>query len=232
QKSNLSGTFTLENKQLNDVIASFPIDKQVQLATVGLTFNHEDKFGGGGITLFNLTLATGSLSMDDASLSDDKLLAQTNGAFTRFAFGLNRLQRLSDSYSLSLALSGQYANKNLNSSEQFSLGGANGVRAYPQGEAFGDEGRLATVELRRNFTQSLQGLMFFDAGSVIINHDPYLAGSNTRSLSGGGVGVNAKIFGIEIKAYLAVRGSGGQPNSEPATMNHKSRLWMQLGKQF
>lgn len=232
QKSNLSGTLTLENKQLNDVLATGPIDKQVQLATFGLAGDRRDVFGGGGITLFDLSLATGSLSMDDVSLLTDKLSAQTNGSFSRLDYRLNRLQRLSDSYSLALALSGQFANKNLNSSEQFSLGGAYGVRAYPQGEAYGDEGRLVTVEMRHDFTQRLQGVMFFDAGSVTINHDPYLAGSNTRFLSGGGVGVNAKIVGIDIKAYLAVRGSGGQPTSVPETMNHKSRLWLQMGKYF
>ena len=236
QKSNLSGTFTLENKQLNDeyVITSVTTEKQVQLATFSLGGDHQDAFGGRGITLFNLSLATGSLSMDDVSLSIDKLTAQTEGSFARLNYHLNRLQRLTNSLSLSLALSGQYANKNLNSSEQFSLGGAYGVRAYPQGEAFGDEGHLATVEMRYNFTQRLQGVMFFDAGSVIFNHDPYppYLPSNKRSLSGGGVGVDAKIVGIDIKAYLAVRGSGGQPTSEPATTNDKSRLWLQLGKYF
>ncbi len=232
QKGNLSGTLSLENKQLKDVFVTVPIEKQVQLATFGLTGNRQDAFGGGGATLFDLSIATGRLSMDEVSLSIDKLLSQTNGSFTRLDYKLNRLQRLSDRDSLWLALSGQYASKNLNSSEQFSLGGAYGVRAYPQGEAFGDEGRLATLELRHSFTQKLQGVMFFDAGSVIINHDPYLAGSNTRFLSGGGAGVNAKIFGIDIKASLAVRGSGGQPASEPVTVNHKSRLWVQLGRYF
>jgi len=232
-KSNLSGTLALENKQLKDEIATFsPIEKQVRLATFGVAGDLRDFFGGGGITLFDLSLATGSLSMDDASLADDKLSAQTNGSFTRLGYKLNRLQRLSDSYSLSLSLSGQYANKNLNSSEQFSLGGAYGVRAYPQGEALGDEGRLAAVEVRHSFTQGLEGVVFFDAGSVIINRNPYLAGSNTRSISGGGVGANAKIAGIEFKAYFALRGSGGQPTSEPDTMNRKSRLWLQLGKYF
>jgi hemolysin activation/secretion protein len=236
QKSNLSGTFTLENKQLNDeyVITSVTTEKQIQLATFGMGGDHRDAFGGSGITLFNLSFATGSLRMDDVSLSIDKLSAQTEGSFARLNYSLDRLQRLNSSLSLWLALSGQLANKNLNSSEQFSLGGAYGVRAYPQGEAFGDEGLLATVEMRYKFTERLQGVMFFDAGSVIFNHDPYppYLPSNKRSLSGGGAGVDARIVGIDIKAYVAVRGSGGQPASEPANMNNKSRLWLQLGKYF
>jgi len=232
QKSNLTGTLTLEDKQLNDTDLFSSRDKQVKVATFDLMGNHQDTFGGGGITMFDLAISPGRLSMDAASLWIDELTVHTNGPFTRFYYNFNRLQRLTDRSSLSLALTGQLANKNLNSSEQFSLGGAYGVRAYPQGEAYGDEGRLATVELRHSFSLTLQGVMFFDAGSVVINRDPYLSGANTRFISGGGVGVNAKVFGIDIKADLAVRGSGGQPVSEPATMNHKTRFWLQLGKQF
>ncbi len=232
QRSNLAGTFTLETKQLSDEIVSVPIEKQVQLATFGLTGDHKDKFGGGGITLYNLSLAAGKLGMDDLTLSIDQITAKTNGPFARLNYSLNRLQRLNDSYSLFLSLSGQYANKNLNSSEQFSLGGAYGVRAYPQGEGLGDEGRMATLEIRRNFTQNLQVELFFDAGTVIFNHEPYLLGPNSRTLSGVGVGVNSKIYGIDIKAYLAARGSGGLPTSEPDNLNRKSRLWLQLGKYF
>lgn len=234
QRSNLSGTISLEDKQLNDVYSTAPVDKTVEVGTLGLVGNHQDTLGGAGVTLYSLSLATGRLSMDAASLLIDEATLNTNGAFTRINYNLNRLQRLGDSYALSLALSGQFANKNLNSSEQFSLGGAYGVRAYPQGEAPGDEGYLATIELRHSFTQTLQGVMFYDAGSTMINRYPmpYFADSNTRFLSGAGVGVNAKIVGIDIKADFAVRGSGGQPISEPITMNHKYRLWLQLGKQF
>jgi len=232
QKSNLSGTVTLESKQLSDEIVTVPIDKQVNLATFGLTGNRKDKFGGSGITLFSLSLAKGRLVLDDISLWIDKIMANTNGSFARLNYNLNRLQRLNENYSLWFALSGQLASKNLNSSEQFSLGGAYGVRAYPQGEAMGDEGRLATVELRRKFTQKLQVMLFFDAGSIVFNHEPYLSGSNKRTISGGGLGMHANIFGVDVKAYLARRGTGGQPTSEPAALNRKSRLWVQLGKYF
>ena len=234
QKSNLSGTLTLEDKQFEDesVSASFNTEKLVRVATIGLTFNHRDNLGGGGATIFNLSLARGNLSLDDVSLSIDKGSANTNGPFSRLNYTLNRLQHLSDSFSFWFALSGQYAGKNLNSSEQFSLGGAYGVRAYPQGEGQGDDGRLVTVEIRSNFTQTLQGVLFYDAGTVNINHDPYLSSANTRFISGGGVGVNAKILGIDIKATLAMRGSGGQPSAEPLTADRKSRWWLQVGKNF
>ena len=234
QKSNLSGTLALEDKQFEDefVLSSITTEKLVRVATIGLTFNHRDKLGGGGATMFNLSLTKGSLRLDDASLLIDKVTENINGIFSRLNYTLSRLQRLSDSFSLWFSVSGQKANKNLNSSEQFSLGGAYGVRAYPQGEAMGDEGRLATLEIRNSFTQTLQGILFYDAGSININHDPYLSGTNTRFISGGGLGINAKIFGVDVKTTLAVRGNGGQPSAEPLAVDRKFRWWLQAGKNF
>ena len=235
QASNLSGTLTWENKKLDDQTDA-PItstDKHVQLANLGLAGNHQDALGGAGITSFDLSLVTGSLSMDAGSLVADNLSAQSNGAFTRFAYNANRLQRLADASSLSVTLSGQQASKNLNSSEKFSLGGANGVRAYPQGEGNGDEGWLVNLELRHNLAPALQGMIFYDAGSVSINRNPFVVGTtNTRSISGAGVGANAILAGVQIKAHLAWRISGGQPDSEPATLNRNPRLWLQASKQL
>jgi hemolysin activation/secretion protein len=51
-------------------------------------------------------------------------------------------------FTLYASFSGQRASKNLDSSEEFFLGGPNGVRAYPQGEGAGDEGWLSRLELR------------------------------------------------------------------------------------
>ena len=124
--SNLSCTLTWEDKNLHDQydVANTSVDKHVKLISLGLNGNRKDAVGGGGINTFDLTWVTGKLNMDDASLTTDATTAKTNGEFTRIDYNLNRLQRLTDSTMLSVALSGQRANKNLNSSEQFSLGGA------------------------------------------------------------------------------------------------------------
>ena len=126
-----------------------------------------------------------------------------------------------------LSLSGQQANKNLNSSEKFSLGGASGVRAYPQGEGSGDQGLLANIELQRNLTAQVQGVVFYDFGQVDINRNPFAAGSNTRSLGGVGVGLNGQIEKLQLKTSVAWRTRGGDPLSDTAKRN--PRLWLQLG---
>ena len=231
--SNLSGTLTWEDKNLHDQYDSTntSVDKHVQLVSLGLNGNHKDALGGGGVSTFDLTWASGNLGMDDASRISDAA-AQTYGAFTRIDYNLNRLQRLTDKNTLSVALSGQQANKNLNSSEQFSLGGAYGVRAYPQGEGIGDEGWLTNMELRHSFKDVLQGVVFYDAGSVTINRNPFTIGANTRYFSGAGLGANVNFAGVLAKAYVAWRGSGGRPTSIPATVNSSPMLWVQLSKAF
>jgi hemolysin activation/secretion protein len=234
--TNLSATLSWEDKRLNDK-TDVPVsnaDKQVRLLSLGFAGNHQDALGGGGFTSFELSLAAGNLSMDAGSLPADTgpTSANSNGTFTRLAYSLNRLQYLADANTLSVALSGQQASKNLNSSEKFSLGGAYGVRAYPQGEGSGDEGMLVNLELRRSLKDTLQGVLLYDAGQVKINRNPFAAGANTRTLSGAGFGINATLAGIQLKAYAAWRGAGGAPQSEPATINRSPRVWIQAGKQF
>lgn len=234
QTSNLSGTLTWEDKKLGDHTDA-PIttsDRHVQLANLGLAGNHQDVLGGAGFTSFELSLVAGRLSMDTVSRAADAPSAQSNGAFTRLVYNVNRLQRITNTNTLSVALSGQQASKNLNSSEKFYLGGANAVRAYPLGEASGDRGWLVNLELRHNFAQTVQGVIFYDAGSVTINRNQFVAGANTSNISGAGVGANASLSGMQIKTCLAWRIGGVQPTSEPATLNRNPRLWLQAGKQF
>ena len=76
-------------------------------------------------------------------------------------------------------LSGQIANRNLDGSEMFYLGGMNGVRAYGASEGSGDIGFTATAEVRR-----LEAAAFIDTGAVK-SHNAALI----EHLSGWGVGL-------------------------------------------
>lgn len=230
QMSNLSGTLTLEDKKLTDQTDApvSNVEKKVQLVTLGLAGSRQDALWGGGMTAFDVSLATGDLSMDAAALAQDAAAgsANSNGSFTKFTYALQRQQRVSDKYTLLLALSGQQASKNLNSSEKFSLGGASGVRAYPQGEGSGDQGMLANLEVRRSLTEQLQAAIFYDAGTVDINRNQYAAGSNTRTIAGAGLGLTGQISKLQFKTSVAWRTSGGDPVSD--TANRNPRWWFQL----
>ena len=235
QLVNLSGTVSLERKRLNDYVDSTATatGKTAGVSSFGLAGNLQDAFGGGGINSFDLSVILGRLSIQSpAALAIDAASAQTNGSYSRAVYSASRLQRLGDSTALSVSLTGQRAGKNLDSSEKFSLGGSNGVRAYSQGEASGDEGQRGTLELRQAFGANLQGTAFYDFGSIRINKTPFAAGDNGRNLAGVGVGLNASFKNLQLRTALAWRTLGGMPTSIPAANVKTPTLWLQASLAF
>ena len=79
-------------------------------------------------------------------------------------------------------LSGQWAGKNLDSSEKYSLGGPQAARAYASGAAGTDDGLLATAEVSR-FLWGVRAKVFVDAASGRVAHKPLATEThNSRSL--------------------------------------------------
>lgn len=236
QFANLNGTLSWEQKKLSDSVDATltTTDKTAKLFTLGLFGTRQDAFGGGGINSMSLSAIFGQLDIKSASaLIIDNASAKSNGNYSRWSYNLARLQRISDNNSLYVTVSGQEAGKNLDSSEKFALGGAAGVRAYPQGEGIGDEGVLASLELRHTFMSGLQGTLFYDTGSVKINHTPFgPPTSNTRTLSGAGLGVNAFFANVQVKASLAWRTDGGTPTSIPEWSSRGPTAWIQASLGF
>lgn len=236
QSTNLTETLTFEKKELTDYVdaTTTVTNKDVRLAKLGLAGIHQDTLGGGGISSADLSVVIGQLTINSpGALAIDQASARSDGRYTKFSYSGSRLQRLTDNNHLYLSFSGQRANKNLDSSEKFSLGGAYGVRAYPQGEGIGDEGYLAILELRHKLSGWAQCILFYDTGSVTINHSPFgPAAPNTRNLSGAGFGANVMLVGLQIKASLAWRTGGGQPTSIPAGAVNTPNFWLQVGKVF
>ena len=82
--------------------------------------------------------------------------SNTQGSYKRLHWGLSRNQFFTDTLSLNLDASGQAANRNLDSSEKFYLGGAAGIRADPLNEGGGAEGQLANFKLRWQIPEALR----------------------------------------------------------------------------
>jgi hemolysin activation/secretion protein len=230
--SNVTSTLSWERKILTDLTGApaSESDKQVSESTLGLSGNHQDTLGAGGVTSADVLLSLGALTMDDASAALDAApsSAQSQGVFRKLAYTLNRLQGLGPRDSMMLSVQGQLADENLASSEKFALGGATGVRAYPQGEGSGDQGWLASVEWRHSLSEALQGVLFYDGGQVNINHNAYLSSSNSRSIAGVGLGLNGSFGHLQFKTALAWRTDGGTPTSEPPSADRNPRLWAQM----
>ena len=184
------------------------------------------------------------LSANANNAQGDKQTAQTNGGFDRLNLSLSRLQRLTAETTLIASLSGQWASKNLDSGEKFSLGGANGVRAYPGLEASGDQGWLFNLELRHQWSGPLQLSVFFDHGRIQLNKSPWNgwnAGNtdlpNNYSLQGIGLGLTWVERG-DYSLRLQYAGKLGQNRGHSAQgkdsdgTNDNSRLWLNAVKLF
>jgi hemolysin activation/secretion protein len=232
QLTNLHGTLTWEQKDTHDRQES-NVDKKVKLVNFGLAGSRQDAFGGGGLTNFGASVVVGDLGMDSVTLEQDAASANAQGGFSKININISRLQRINDNNVVYVAASGQLASKNLNSTEKLYLGGSDGVRAYPPGEAGGDEGLMVNAELRHTFSEKLQGLVFLDGGTVTINKNAYIIdAANTRNIAGAGFGLNASYKAIQLKSVIAWRLHGGPALSEPISEDTNPRLWVQVSSNF
>ena len=221
------------------------IDRKIHAWVLGLSGDHRDQFGGGGFSTYLATWTAGDLDIQtpgarafDYDLGIPGATGpRTNGSYNKLGFQVTRLQNLGGPFSLYGSLRGQFASKNLDISEKMELGGMYGVRAYPEGEAYADEGYIATLEGRMllpKYSPSMPGRMqligFVDTGSVTLNKNPWLPVDNHRSLSAAGVGLTWEDYNnFSVRAYWAHRLGSEKPISAP---DGPSRFWIQLVKYF
>jgi hemolysin activation/secretion protein len=238
--SNLAVGLVYDHRTFQDNIDLFQsvTDRKARVATVQLYGNRQDDFGGGGTNTFFAALSTGSLDIQTpAAAAVDAITARTEGGYSKLWFNAGRLQRVTDAFSLYGGVSGQWASKNLDASEKMVLGGIDGVRAYPQGEGFGDEGYVVDLEARlllAGLSAHVPGqvhlLGFADAGHITINKNPWSAGSNTRFLSGAGVGATWEDPGnFAVRTYYARKLGNEDAMSAP---DKSGRFWIQAIKYF
>lgn len=206
------------------------VDKNARALVLEVSGDRVDALGGGGLTYWRVGPTFGRLSIDTpAAAAADLAGAQTAGGYAKWTASIAREQRLPGGFSAYASASGQRTTRNLDSSEKFVLGGVDGIRAYPQGEAAGDQGWLTSLELRYALQPTLRGTAFYDAGGVEINRNAYLASDNRRHLSGYGVGLAAVHDAFVVTASLAWRGGSQAPLSD---RDRSPRLWLQGAWRF
>jgi hemolysin activation/secretion protein len=92
-------------------------------------------------------------------------------------------------------------------------------------------GWMVNLEYRRALAPQLQGFAFYDAGSVTINRNAFLA-DNTRALAGAGLGLSAQYKSMQFKASVAWQTQGGTALAEPASATRNPRFWVQVSDSF
>jgi hemolysin activation/secretion protein len=238
RKANLYALAALDANAFHDRIdlVSGRSEKNSRVLNLGFRGDFEDRLGGGGWNVFSASWAIGELDLQSPlDRAADALTARSDGRFSKVQFGFGRLQNVSGPLTLYGSLRGQLAFDNLDSSEKMELGGAYGVRAYPEGEAYGDQGYVATIEARlalspTGFPGQLQPFAFVDTGEVRYAHNPWFATANHARRSG--IGAGLAWFGpnhLMLKATYAHRLGDAPVTSGP---DHHDRFWFQLSKGF
>jgi hemolysin activation/secretion protein len=240
----VSGTYTRQDSK-DDSTSGLLKHKVKRSGVLSFSGDKLDKYQGGGLNTWNLGLTVGDLDLKlAADAASDASAYQTAGAYSKTTYGLSRLQKLTGNYSLYGSWKGQRAHKNLDGSEQFSLGGPENVRAYPVGEASGDNGDLFNVELRYDYPEPtdlgiLQLKGFVDAGSIELHKDMLgntnstFTGENNYWIKGWGVGATlTKQKEYMLKAVWSKK-IGDNPGRDTNGMdadgyNDASRIWAQF----
>ena len=243
RNANLIVQLSYEDKKLIDRIESQSNVEvhDISALKAGLVGDFRDAFLGGGLNAYAFTWTHGETGIEPASalaIDQGPTGHKTFGGWSKYNVDARRLQRVTDNISILGAVSGQRSTKNLTSAEKFSLGGPNGVRAYPVGEATGDIGLIATAEGRyivpnfKLFGGDLTFLAFYDHGWARINETALPSDTeNNRSIGGYGFGVSAGQDGsFIVRANAAWATSSDKPQSDPAV--RVPRVWVQAVKWF
>jgi len=194
-------------------------DKHVKVLPLAVAFSRQQEDAMSQASL-ELSLGHLSLGSNKASLEADAAGVHTAGRFAHLAYTLGRFQRLAGNVGLLLNASGQFASRNLESGEKMSLGGPGRVRAYPAGEASGDEGHVLTTELHYEVPQLRADLSaFMDVGHVRLNNGLYPAAlaangpGNSYTLKGAGLGAAWRAAGGASVQLQVARKIGRNPGA-------------------
>lgn len=230
--ANINGQVNYDHKTLKDDIDSTATRnaKTLDILSFGLSGDRVDGLLGGGMTNWSASYVSGQLKLDAGNKALDDAGHRTAGGYGKLAANVSRQQVVVNGLNLFASVQAQQAAKNLDSSEKMSLGGAQGVRAYPQGEISADDAVLASVELRYAVAPAWQASVFYDAGQGHLNHSPIAADiNNVRHISGAGLGLSYSLPGdLSVQATIAWR-DGPQPTSD---IDRSPRAWLQVIKRF
>ena len=239
--SNLSARVGFANNLLQDHVDATGVktDRTVNVWSMELNGVRQDTWLGQNT--IGLGWFGGRVGFDDPIAATlDARTARSAGSFTRATWDFTRTQELGGRWSALVHLNGQWAQKNLDSSQKFSIGGASSVRAYRSGVLSGDSGVFGSLALRyllpnppgMQDTGSWQLSGFIDTASVQTNTNPWSSGSNEAALSGAGLGLlwqgpqgwSGRIF---IASSL-----GEQPSQLAGTESTHTNAWLELSVAF
>ena len=251
RRRNLTFAGNYYDKELEDKVAGVVFsDRLIDTLEMRASYDSIDRFYGGGFTMASATFVYGDIDLSkvDSDLESDRLTAKVDGKYILMRVSASRLQRLPGNYSMFASFRGQMTNQNLDSSEHISLGGINGIRAYPGGEASGDQGWQLTTELRYDIDASwdignVQLFGFVDLGGIRLNRNPWenavttITEKNQYNLTGIGFGASLLKAGqynakLQVAAPLVDNDGRDTNGNDSDGLTEDVRFWFSASYQF
>ena len=244
---NASSTVTLsaEAKQFTNIMATGNVlsDYDAEVLVAQFSGVDRDFSKASGLLNYSLAFSHGQVRLQDGSSyqATDSTGNRTEGRFNKIRLNLNYLEAWDKNTDVYVSYSGQLADRNLDSSEKFQLGGAMGIRAYPTGEGSGSDGRMLNFEVRHRFENGITLAGFYDWGQVDELHIPNTNNptlKNSYELHGYGVSAAYNFKnGVSAKATWATR-DGENPNpkipsgTDQDGSRDRNRFWLQVAIPF
>jgi len=234
REESLHVSLSYAHKNMKDEVQSTSTHtkKEADVLTLGVSFARNSPFFGlESSTTATLNLTHGDLSFNDAAaLELDAAGAKTNGEYRKISGSIEKGFQFNPEYSLTASLRFQKSlgNKNLDGSEDFSLGGAYGARAFPDGEHSAENGYIFGVELFYSLP-SFEGInhkasIFGDTGYAKMENP--LSTTEARRLNDVGLGYQASYKDFFAKAQVALVMGGEKSTTED---KDSTRALLQIG---
>ncbi|XOB62034.1 ShlB/FhaC/HecB family hemolysin secretion/activation protein [Campylobacterota bacterium DY0563] len=234
---NLETYFKTSYNKMEDKInsTSTTLGKDTIVAVVGVDYSKEsiifNKYLQSNI---NFYLTTGRLSFDTKEdKQNDEDGANTNGNFSKVNLEIAENININEYFRWENSLQLQYAlgNKNLDGSQDLSIGGINGVKLYPQGEQSAENGYVFNTELFYTLPQ-IKNLnskisIFYDIAKVKMSKN--ITNEENSTYQDAGIGYYAYYKDFFINSHLAYKVGNSEINSED---DYNSKFMFQAGWVF
>jgi hemolysin activation/secretion protein len=214
---------TLAYNKMSDKVGSLreETDKDTKSIEIGAEYDKDHTLLSlNSSSSIDVSLKGGELSFkEDTDRFDDEQGANTNGRYSKTNIELSNATELTRALRFENTLQLQYAfgGKNLDGSEDISIGGPYGVKFYPDSEESADNGYIFSSELIYALPPILGGWynsfgLFYDVGRAYMSDNT--VGYEARTLQDAGVSYYGSYGGFFINAYIAKKVGGAEVLSE------------------
>ena len=205
------------------------LDKQSSALSLSTSADWLDELAGGGSSRIDLVIRSGQLDLGASAAAQDAPPngAQAAGQFSKVTLTASRQQTLTRSVSLQLQLTAQSSNKNLDSSEKISFGGAALLPGYASGEASADSAQHIKLAVRWQALPQLAITAFTDYANLQLAQNPLPGAVTTNQRQLSDIGISADWQLSKAATANIIIAQPGKETTNPAD-NDKPRLWLSL----